>query len=153
MESNVNRCWKCENVFKNKQGLSKHQNKCLLKRPEGASFFKDERIILNSHRSKNKANEEKFDKILPPSQLLDMESEQLSNHTPTRVETNQSEAKDENSNCSICKVLATGDTNYISCTMCNTRVHQACLHMDDEEYRLLSQSDAVWFCARCRQKL
>ena len=34
--------------------------------------------------------------------------------------------------------------------MCQTWNHQACLHMNEEEFEALSQPTAEWFCARCR---
>ena len=50
--------------------------------------------------------------------------------------------------CPICKTVVTEETYSICCTMCNTWVHQTCLHMDDDEFHILSQPEAVWYCAR-----
>ena len=35
--------------------------------------------------------------------------------------------------------------------MCNTWVHQVCLHMADEEFQTLTSPEVEWYCARCRQ--
>ena len=62
------KCWKCGLVCKNKQGLSTHQNKCLNGAPKGASFYRDERIELNTlpARKQDSTNE----KSLPATQPL-----------------------------------------------------------------------------------
>ena len=62
------KCWKCGLVCKNKQGLSTHQNKCLNGAPKGASFYRDERIELNTLpvRWQDLTN----DKALPATQPL-----------------------------------------------------------------------------------
>ena len=56
----------------------------------------------------------------------------------------------DNCTCPICKSVVT-DEACICCNMCSTWVHQSCLHMGEDEFEVLSQPDAVWFCARCRQ--
>ena len=74
---------KCDLVCKNRQGLSVHQNKCLSNAVKGESFYRNERIDLNSFPGKKllAPNEAKpkikapdkdsdFEKILPPSQPL-----------------------------------------------------------------------------------
>ena len=35
--------------------------------------------------------------------------------------------------------------------MCNTGVHQACIHMTDDEFVTLKNNGEEWFCARCRE--
>ena len=76
-------CWKCGLICKNRQGLSVHQNKCLSNAVKGESFYRNERIDLNSfpgtkHIATNEAKprtkapdeDSDFEKILPPSQPL-----------------------------------------------------------------------------------
>ena len=58
---------------------------------------------------------------------------------------------DCNGTCPICKIEVTSEDNGILCDMCNTWVHQQCLHMTDDEFQSLANGDAQWFCARCNQ--
>ena len=65
-------CWKCGLKCKNKQGLSTHQNKCLNGAPKGASFYRDERIDLNTipARKQDSKPQREDDEIQVKSDLL-----------------------------------------------------------------------------------
>ena len=90
-------------------------------------------------------------KVLPSSQpLLPLALDENEMIIPNNNENNTSANRRENCNCPICKIVVKEDDNSICCTMCQTWVHQACLHMDEEEFNALSQPTAEWFCARCR---
>ena len=72
-----------------------------------------------------------------------------SNTANISVPNTTASSQKDNCNCPICKTIVT--ERSFCCKMCNTRVHQTCLYMEDNEFQLLSQPDAVWYCARYRQ--
>ena len=67
--------------------------------------------------------------------------------TPAATPAGNSEAN----NCPICKAAV--EDRGVECDMCSSWVHQTCLHMSDDEYVSLTQSDdsVKWYCSRCRQ--
>ena len=85
------------------------------------------------------------DKFDPPSQPLSPLDEEINNQAAaTRSR--------DNDICPICKIVVEDGVRSVNCNMCCAWVHQVCLHMEDDEYEILSNEDEgiEWFCARCR---
>ena len=95
-------------------------------------------ITSNEQTNMSQALPEEPDPVVPLSRNIDC-SQAASSGTAGDV-----------NKCPICKtdVIDRG----VECDMCSCWVHQTCLHMSDEEYLVLTQSDneTKWFCSRCR---
>ena len=63
---------------------------------------------------------------------------------------NESDPKSPKSECPICKVTVSFDDNGLNCDRCYSWLHASCLFIEDDEYKVLDDSEEDWFCDSCR---
>ena len=53
--------------------------------------------------------------------------------------------------CQICKkVFEDSDVKMIECQRCSDHFCIRCLNITKSEYDIMSKSDSIWFCIKCR---
>ena len=54
--------------------------------------------------------------------------------------------------CKLCyKIFAESDAKLLECQRCKERFCITCLNKSNTEYDILSKSDTIWFCVKCRK--
>jgi len=70
------------------------------------------------------------------------------------VETNEVAGEDESWTCERCQVnFVSPEDMLMECQCCKEHYCIKCLGKTPEEYRILSKSDSMWFCHKCREKV
>ena len=70
------------------------------------------------------------------------------------LSTNEDQTDGETWNCQVCgKDFSNPNDKLLECQRCKDHYCIGCLGKTVEEYNLLDNSDLMWFCACCREKV
>ena len=146
----IHLCRGCTNPFKSRNTLAAHESVCpdmkMGKEPFSKLMPLNLATTIEESVGKNIALSQSFVELPPTQPEINAASNSASALHPSQT----TQDVPDNCCCPICKIIVREGVKSICCTLCQTWVHQTCLHMNDEEFDDLSQPTAEWFCARCR---